>query len=415
MNVQILRGESRKILFIECSSKFVDVLLKLKRAPLGEVIGAFSQESASDGVLPASALMESLSTLEAQRNVFKRLPEPEMRTDFATLIERHADNPPLPGTKVLGENNCEFRAVGNGIEVMSRGGAYDTNIAFDVGERKLFEMKVTFHDHGADHNVMVGIVPRDVNIQSASLHTTSAYCMQWCNREFILNGPGTCNQPFKLVPLGNVAYIKLIESYGELRLQFANENKEYFTAPFLVPISDGTYVPFVSFGVKGKRVTVEHVSADSEHEDLVKPDVQFLVTNRLEVFPNSNALALDLIAKLNGDSLKDITYEKGRIEAPQLQKILVAALLGREDILEMAFPPAPEEPAVEEPAVEEPAVEYNDGYLGEKETGNDYDNGNANVEDVNAHANGEDVNGYANGYDTGYANGSYDDSYSYAQ
>eukprot|EP00928_Gymnodinium_smaydae_P044773 TRINITY_DN2988_c0_g1_i1.p1 TRINITY_DN2988_c0_g1~~TRINITY_DN2988_c0_g1_i1.p1 ORF type:complete len:415 (+),score=51.95 TRINITY_DN2988_c0_g1_i1:69-1247(+) len=360
MNVQILRGESRKILFMECSSKLVDVLLKLKRAPLGEVIGAFSQEAASDGVLPASALMESLSALEADRNNFKRQPAPQMRTDFSALVERHADNPPMPATKVLCENNCEFQAVGSSIGVVSRAGAYTTNIAFDVQERKLFEMKVTFHDHGADHNMLLGIAPKDVNISSASLHTTSAYCMQWFNNEFILNGPGTSNQPFKLRPLGNVAYIKLIESYGELRLQFANENKEYVTASFLVPIADGTYVPFVSFGVKGKRITVQNVSMDSEHEDMVKPDCQFLVTNRLEVFPNSNALALDLIAKLNGDSLKDISYEKGNIEAPQLQKMVVASLLGREDILDLAFPPASTDPV----------AEYNDGYLGENQNEN---------------------------------------------
>ncbi|CAK0843745.1 unnamed protein product [Prorocentrum cordatum] len=128
--------------------------------------------------------------------------------------------------------------------------------------------------------------------------------------------------------------------HGSMVLQYATEGGEYGSAAF-DSIPCDTYCPVVCFSAPNQNITMENISDGATVvKDTVKREIIFLVTNRMEMFQSSSTLAIELIAKNNGDSLKGIHSETVRVTASALRRILIGSLLGREDVLDFAFPTA---------------------------------------------------------------------------
>ncbi|CAK0843746.1 unnamed protein product [Prorocentrum cordatum] len=184
MDVKILRGQANNVLFMECSSKFVDLVMALMRAPMGEIIGVISKEpTAVDGPLPGSLLCGSVASLQKRSELFNTKPAPPEHTNLEDLLEVDNANQPI---LFLHGCHCEGTANGKTVKVISRSNNWTSNAVFKLGDQQDFEVKMTMHDR--TKNMMLGIAPRNISIHTAQLYTFDGYFLE-------LGGPGKKSLP----------------------------------------------------------------------------------------------------------------------------------------------------------------------------------------------------------------------------
>jgi len=322
---------------MECSSEFVDVIMELMQAPFGDVMKSISQEShAFEGKYPGSALCDSVVQLQSHPYLFSMKPQAPKLINLEKRLEegqQHACT-----VNVLRKHQCTSETFGNGVRVSSSEDDWTNNCAFDVQGQQEFEVKI---NRGAPETyVMLGIAPLDVNVTQASLYAQTVWCMQLHNRECSLFGSGSGNQQSPLGPAGSIVRMKLTRVNSFLHLQYAHGEGSYVTAFDNIPM--GTYCPIVCFSVAGQSLTMESLPVHNGPKATMKREMQFLVTNRMEVLQSSATSAIELIAKSNGESLKGIHTETVRVTASSVRRMLAAALQEREDVLDFAFLSVPE-------------------------------------------------------------------------
>eukprot|EP00931_Biecheleriopsis_adriatica_P052718 TRINITY_DN30724_c0_g1_i1.p1 TRINITY_DN30724_c0_g1~~TRINITY_DN30724_c0_g1_i1.p1 ORF type:complete len:335 (-),score=67.25 TRINITY_DN30724_c0_g1_i1:76-1023(-) len=303
MDVKLLRGQEKKVLFMECSSKYVDVIMGLMQAPFGEVMAAISQESADwKNGYPGSVLCESLQKLQTQTELFRTKPQPTKPVNFEAFFEdrRHQQST----VSVLNQQNCTASQIGmDAVTVTSTyGGAWTTNVAFGLPGQQEFEVDISLP---TGSKIMLGIAPIDVNIATDGLYNKNSCCMFLQGSASTLYGGGIGGrQKHTLGAHGLSVRMKLTKVNGSLQLQYASDGGQDVTAWEHIPL--GNYCPVVCFHQINQSVTLTFISARGAANEMVKPEMQFLVTNCMEVLQSSTTLAVENIGKADRYILKSL-------------------------------------------------------------------------------------------------------------
>uniref|UniRef100_A0A7S1WPZ8 Uncharacterized protein n=1 Tax=Alexandrium catenella TaxID=2925 RepID=A0A7S1WPZ8_ALECA len=343
MEVKLLRGRDGRVIFMEAPSQFVDALVAITRSPLGAVVGAIA-DGASLGpgqAVPGKDLCESVASLREDLFASKKADALQKPVDLESIVrgEIHADIAlPPPRTQQVAH-----QVVGKGIKLTSQGVAWNTNAVFDVGGQHDFEVTWCAPWQNG-HNHMIGIALASVDVTAANLYQHCGFYMQINGHKCVLYGQdGTSNKQSGLAAQGNLLKMKLTNATTTPVLQYAFGDGPFVTATFSSPIPAGqSYGPAILFAAANQSVTIELTSAQSKKgmQKVMSSTVRFLVTNRLQVLENSSATAIQLIAERNGESLAGLRSESVQVTASAWRRLIAGALLGRDDILDFAFPAA---------------------------------------------------------------------------
>lgn len=336
---------------MECRSQFVDALMAITGAPLGAVAGALAAEDPPETVQtwPGKDLCASMSNLRSElflSPMAEALWNP-MDLEILSTDKALAETTKLSvkmSHQVMHEEKAES------IKLTSKGQAWNANVLLDFEGKQDFELMLTTQGP-ASSSLFLGIATADVNLAAPNLYTTAGYFMylQYSGTCCLHGKDGTQGKSMGLTPKGCLK-MRLSDGGSNPVLQYAFGDSSYVTATFNQAIPPNqSYCPVVLLSEVNQTATVECKCSRMESSPPIKavmnPTVKFLVSNRLQVQENSSAAAIELIAQRNGESLAGLRTQSVPVTASVWRRLIAGALLGRDDILDFAFPAAAADPA----------------------------------------------------------------------
>lgn len=346
MEVTLLRGRDGKVIFMECKSQFVDALVAITRAPLGGIVGAIAVEEPQlpGQTLPGKDLCESVANLREELFDSSKADVLAKPTDLESVIRGKHAKPMSCKFDVLRSHQVEHTKVsrGNstGIQLTARSPAWTTNAVFDIGDRHDFEISLVAQ--GSLPNIMLGIAPGSVNVSKHNLFQSNGFYLHVITRAlYSQDGTSAKSTGWEEDTTGTVK-MRLTGGNTNPVLEYAFGDKAYAVAEFSTAIpSNPNYCPIVLFSAQNSIVTVEDIGPRLDGDRLkgvVNAAVKFLVSNRLQVLENSCTTAIAFISQHNGESLAGLRSETVQVTASAWRRLIAGSLLGRDDILDFAFP-----------------------------------------------------------------------------